>query len=293
MHIRGTAYEFNNARCGSPARRSGWPSARRSRHRQARRKLRPRGARPRKVTPYITRAGLPHDLPPDVPDRRRGPRAGELPDADGEHLRALAALLDVPLDEDGELRQCGIVSTFSTRNVRDLTFGGFTAYGAHGVAGATAFATPALPAPVYFNEDVIPDPTQQLLIGRRGRGLDPRPDRRLPDPRAPPGDPVRELRRHLQARPGGEREPAVGLHELGKARTRRGCPLRWSGGPRPPGFRVTKLPPRRDDRLSCAGPGCPFKRRTAKKEGRAVSTCSTTSGTRRESSAPGRRSRSS
>jgi hypothetical protein len=34
------------------------------------------------------------------------------------------------------------------------------AHGAHGVAGATAFATPALAAPIYFNRQVVPDPAQ-------------------------------------------------------------------------------------------------------------------------------------
>ena len=74
--------------------------------------------------------------------------------------RALAALLQVPLDAAGDPQRCAIVSTFSTRNVRDLGFAGFIAYGAHGVAGATATARPSLPAPIYFNEHVIPDPAQ-------------------------------------------------------------------------------------------------------------------------------------
>jgi hypothetical protein len=36
----------------------------------------------------------------------------------------------------------------------------FRAFGAHGVAGATASSTPALPSPIYFNENVVPDPSQ-------------------------------------------------------------------------------------------------------------------------------------
>jgi hypothetical protein len=75
--------------------------------------------------------------------------------------QALATLLDVPLGPDGELRECAIVSTFSTRNIRDLSFRGFTGYGAHGVGGAMAFATPVLPGPIYFNENVVPDPAQR------------------------------------------------------------------------------------------------------------------------------------
>lgn len=75
--------------------------------------------------------------------------------------QGLAALLKVPLDPaTGDPRECAIVSTFSTRNVRGVGFGDFVAYGAHGVAGATAFTTPGLPTPFYFNEKVIPDPAQ-------------------------------------------------------------------------------------------------------------------------------------
>ncbi len=58
------------------------------------------------------------------------------------------------------LKDCAIVSTFSTKNVRNLDYAGFIAYGAHGVAGATASSTPKLSgvqAPVYFNENVTPD----------------------------------------------------------------------------------------------------------------------------------------
>lgn len=73
---------------------------------------------------------------------------------------ALAALLGVELDTAGNPAQCAIVSTFSAVGVRDLSFPDFVAFGAHGVAGATAAATPALPDPVYFNESVIPDPSR-------------------------------------------------------------------------------------------------------------------------------------
>ena len=41
--------------------------------------------------------------------------------------------------------------------MRNLSFADFVAYGAHGVAGAAASTSPALPGPVYFNESVIPD----------------------------------------------------------------------------------------------------------------------------------------
>lgn len=69
----------------------------------------------------------------------------------------LAAILNVPRDANDQLISCAVVSTFSTINVRTLSFDDFVAYGAHGVAGATASASPALPNPVYFNASVIPD----------------------------------------------------------------------------------------------------------------------------------------
>ena len=75
---------------------------------------------------------------------------------------ALAALLGVALDADGNAVRCAIVSTFSTVNVRDLGFDDFVAYGAHGVADATANTNPALPSPIYFNSLVIPDRSQAV-----------------------------------------------------------------------------------------------------------------------------------
>ncbi|MGZ5322264.1 MAG: hypothetical protein ACXWFN_12575 [Solirubrobacterales bacterium] len=72
----------------------------------------------------------------------------------------LKAILAVPVDANGDPLQCVVVSTFSTVNVREVSFEEFVAYGAHGVAGATGFATPALPKPTYFNDFVIPDPSR-------------------------------------------------------------------------------------------------------------------------------------
>jgi hypothetical protein len=76
--------------------------------------------------------------------------------------KGLVALLNVPVDASGNPVQCAIVSTFSTKNVRDLDYQGFIGYGAHGVAGATASGSPALPPATYFNEHVVPDPSQKL-----------------------------------------------------------------------------------------------------------------------------------
>lgn len=71
----------------------------------------------------------------------------------------LAAIVGAPRGSDGELVNCAVVSTFVNQAVRDLTFDQFVAFGAHGVAGATATAFPQLPPPIYFNEQVIPDRT--------------------------------------------------------------------------------------------------------------------------------------
>lgn len=71
----------------------------------------------------------------------------------------LAAVVGAPRGSDGELVNCAVVSTFVNQAVRDLTFDQFVAFGAHGVAGATATALPQLPPPIYFNESVVPDRT--------------------------------------------------------------------------------------------------------------------------------------
>jgi hypothetical protein len=184
--------------------------------------------------------------------------------------RALAALLAVPLDPDGELRDCAIVSTFSTRNVRDLSFRGFTAYGPHGVAGATAFATPALPAPIYFNEDVIPDPAQQRSSVDGGvlwTGV--------------PAGSYTIRARHPSTRfanfvatcaPGRvvNANPPWGLHELGKPMTAT-VSARWSvhgANVRLRRLRAAKLPSGATVLVRCIGGRCPFTRRTIAKQRR-------------------------
>jgi hypothetical protein len=161
VHLRGTAYEFNNV------------------------KVKLAGARVRVAEDPTLGAAVKADGTYDlaVPD---GKRITPYIDAAGHHTiylqtfatggqdlanvnfqmpsdaiyQALAALLQVPVGPDGNPVDCAIVSTFSTRAVRALDFDAFTAFGAHGVAGMTAAAVPALPAPVYFNKDVIPDRSQ-------------------------------------------------------------------------------------------------------------------------------------
>ena len=181
--------------------------------------------------------------------------------------RALAALLNVPLDPDGELRECAIVSTFSTRNVRDLSFRAFTGYGAHGVAGATALASPALPNPIYFNESVLPDPAQRRSSDDGGVLWTGVPARTYTIRARHPS--TRFASFVATCKPGRvvNANPPWGLHELGKP-MRAVVSARWSlsgTNPRLRGLRVARLPARAIVRIDCAGRRCPFKRRTVAK----------------------------
>lgn len=264
VQIRGTAYEFNNTGvrlAGATIRVAEHPRLRATTGRDGTYRLAvPDGAR---VTPYITADGY-HTIHlqtfrTDGEDLRR---VNFQTPTEGVY-RALASLLGVPLDSRGELRDCAIVSTFSTRNVRDLSFEQFTAYGAHGVAGATAFATPVLPPPTYFNESVVPDPAQRRSSIDGGvvwTGI-------------PPG--VYTMRaRHpssrfasfvASCRPGRivNANPPWGLHELGKAMPAT-VSARWSVSGteiRLRRLRLANLPADAVVRIHCSGRRCPFKRR--------------------------------
>jgi hypothetical protein len=162
VHIRGTAYEFNNTRvrlAGATIRVAERPRLRATVRRNGSYDLVvPAHA---DITPYIDARGYHRIYLQTFRTTRAHLYRVNFQTPTEAVYRALAALLAVPLRPDGELRQCAIVSTFSTRNVRNLTFNQFVAYGAHGVAGATAFGIPALPPAVYFNEQVIPDPAQR------------------------------------------------------------------------------------------------------------------------------------
>ena len=122
VHIRGTAYEFNNTKV-----RLGGATIRVAERPRIRATVRRDGSYDlvvpdrAKVTPYITAAGY-HTIYLQT-FRTAGEDLARVNfQTPTEPIyRALAMLLDVPLDENGELRQCGIVSTFSTRDVRDLS----------------------------------------------------------------------------------------------------------------------------------------------------------------------------
>lgn len=73
----------------------------------------------------------------------------------------LAAILSVPIDEaTGRPEQCVIVTTASARNVRGVDYETFHERTPHGVPGATSAETPSIDGPIYFNENVIPDPSK-------------------------------------------------------------------------------------------------------------------------------------
>jgi hypothetical protein len=261
IHIRGTAYEFNNTDvrlAGATIRVAERPRLRATVRSDGTYDL---GVPDRsRVTPYIEAAGHhPIYLQTFSIAGENLRRVNFQTPTDGVY-KALAALLSVPLDADGELRDCAIVSTFSTRYVRDLSFRGFTAYGPHGVAGATAFSTPALPPPLYFNEQVVPDPTQRRSSIDGGviwTGV--RPGVYTIRARHPS---TRFARFVATCRPGRvvNANPPWGLHELGKPMPA-AVSARWSGV-QLERLRVRRLPAGASVTVDCAGHGCPLPDRT-------------------------------
>ena len=161
VHLRGTAYEFGRVHtllAGATIRVAEDPDLQTVVAADGSYDLEVPDRRP--VTPYIEAAGY-HTI-----HLQTFTPAGE----DLEHVnfqtpseaiyQALVAIVGLELGADGNPRQCAIVSTFSTRNVRGVSYEDFIGYGAHGVPGATASAEPAIAPPIYFNEQVIPDPTR-------------------------------------------------------------------------------------------------------------------------------------
>jgi hypothetical protein len=161
VHLRGTAYEFNNVDkllTGATIRVAQFPKLKAVVGRDGRYDLVvPNHA---KVTPYIVAAGHHTIYLQTFTTNGEDLTNVNFQTPSDAVYNGLVALLNVPVDSNGNPILCAIVSTFSTRNVRGLDFRAFIAYGAHGVAGATATATPALPKPVYFNQDVLPDRSQ-------------------------------------------------------------------------------------------------------------------------------------
>jgi hypothetical protein len=157
--IKGTAYSFDNQMpvAGATIEARGAPGAVATSDSRGHYRLDvPAG---RKVTPFIEAEGYHGIFLQTLTTHHRTLRKVNFQIPSERTYFALAALLHVKLDPNGELRRCAIVSTVSTKAISDLSFLDFVAYGAHGVPGATAATSPRLPGPIYFNDNVIPDPS--------------------------------------------------------------------------------------------------------------------------------------
>jgi hypothetical protein len=265
VHLRGTAYEFNNVHvllAGATIRVAEQPKLKATVRRDGTYDLAvPDRSR---ITPYIQAAG--HHTIYLQTFRTAGENLANVnfqTPSDGVY-RALVVLLGVPVDAAGNPRRCAIVSTFSTRNVRDLGFAGFIAYGAHGVAGATATTTPRLPRPTYFNAQVIPDPVQQLS-SEDGGVLWTDVAAGLYTVRA--HSPVTSFASFVATcRPGRivNANPPWGLHELGLRNPAR-VTANWTVRARRftlRSLRASALPAGARVTVRCSGRGCPFRSAT-------------------------------
>ena len=157
--IKGTAYAFDNQVpiAGATIEARGAPGAVATSDSRGHYRLHvPAG---RKVTPFVEAEGYHGIYLQTLKTHQRTLRKINFQVPTERTYFALAALLHVKLDQNGDPRRCAIVSTVSTKAISDLSFREFVAYGAHGVPGATAATTPRLPDPIYFNDDVIPDPS--------------------------------------------------------------------------------------------------------------------------------------
>jgi hypothetical protein len=81
---------------------------------------------------------------------------------------ALRGLITSYIGRDPFQDGCVIVSTVSDPRVVNMTFDEFIHFAPHGVAGATASSTPALPQTLYFNDSVLPDPSLTHTSGDGG-----------------------------------------------------------------------------------------------------------------------------
>jgi hypothetical protein len=257
VHLRGTAYEFNAKPviAGATIRVLELPSARATTRRDGSYDLVvPNRAR---VTPFIVARGY-HTIYLQT-FRTAGQDLANVnfQTPTDDVYRALAALLDVPLDANGDVSQCAVVSTFNTREVRDLDYQAFRAFGAHGVPGATAFGVPPLPPATYFNAQVIPDPTQPessadggVVWGGVPAGVY-RIGGRAPDTRFASFTASCAPGRVINA------NPPWGLYQLSPASPAT-ISARWNGTTLT-SVRVARLPAQSSLRATCAGSGCPFR----------------------------------
>lgn len=243
VHIRGTAYEFNNVKvklAGAKIKVDEIPSAEATVKADGTYDL----AVPAKatVTPYIVAPGY----------RTIYLQTFSIAGENLEHVNlqvpteavanALSLILNVPVDTANNPVKCVIVSTFSTRKVRglDVAFSDFTGYGAHGVAGATASVTPAARQPTYFNENVLPDPAQKLSSKDGGVVWTELPAAVYTVRASAPGTKFASFRATCKAGRIINASPSWGLHELGLKNTT-AVKATWSGMTLA-ALKLTKLP---------------------------------------------------
>jgi len=170
VHLRGTAYEFNSVHTmlsGAVIKVEEYPTLQAIVGADGKYDISV-PSRAKKVTPYITITGYygVHLQTFTMAGKSLDNVNFQTPtDAVAKFMMMILNIAPVdPLSAAWRVKDCAIVSTFSTKNVHGLDYAHFIAYGAHGVAGATAKASPKLSgvsAPVYFNENVTPDRKQK------------------------------------------------------------------------------------------------------------------------------------
>lgn|GEM_PF-3371432 len=74
----------------------------------------------------------------------------------------LRALMTGIVGKDPFEGGCAIVTTVGDARMVGMSFAEFIEFHPHGIEGATAALVPAAVDPIYFNDDVVPDPTQEL-----------------------------------------------------------------------------------------------------------------------------------
>jgi hypothetical protein len=268
VHLRGTAYEFNSTPVIAGA------TIRVAELRSARAVTRANGSydlvvpNRHRITPYIVAPGYHTIYLQTFTTAGQDLANVNFQTPTDDVYKALVALLGVPVDANGNVSQCAIVSTFNTRNVRDLDYERFRAYGAHGVPGATAFTAPTLPPPIYFNASVVPDPSQPLSSQDGGVVWIAVPSGTFRIRGQAPGTAFAPFTATCAPGRVVNANPPWGLYQLSPASP---AQLRASwNGTTLRSLRVSRLPPQSTLRATCAGAGCPFARRETRPRGSAA-----------------------
>jgi len=174
-HIRGTAYEFYGGGSASAPGLMAGSIVRVDEYPNISATVQGDGtydlvvpARAKKVTPYVIAAGYyPIALQTFTMAGKDLAHVNfQTPtDSVSNYLMMLLNATPVdPLAAAWRVKDCVIVSTFNVKAVRNFDYYTFSHFGSHGIAQATAKASPklsGLSAPVYFNDHTIPDRKQK------------------------------------------------------------------------------------------------------------------------------------